>query len=132
MENVKMAVPVVSPDEEPILTLAPSAELMTEAISFVETDTNAPVETITHDIETPGPVIEKVKVAPPVLCPVEKQTLSPCEENGKEATIIDTDKTVPLRKKKKSILVSPTERSPQSLQDHLRLWLQCNVIKPPS
>ncbi|CAH1723289.1 unnamed protein product [Aphis gossypii] len=128
MDNVEIAVPVMCPDEEPILTPAPSAELMTEAISFVETVTNAPVETITHDIEIPE--MEKVEVAPLVVCPVEKQTLSPSEESDKETTIIDTDKTVPLRKNKKSILVGSAETSPQCLQDHLRLWLQCNVIEP--
>ncbi|CAH1722671.1 unnamed protein product [Aphis gossypii] len=85
---------------------------MTEAISFVETDTNEPVQTITHDIETPGPEMEKVEVAPPVVCPVGKQTLSPSEESDKETetTIIDTDKTVPLRKKKKSRFLSALRR----------------------
>jgi len=99
-----MTVPVVCPDEELMLTPAPSAELMSEAISFVETDTNAPVVTITSDIETPGPEMEKVEVAPSVVCPLEKQTLSPREESDKETTIINTDKTMPSLKKKSRFL----------------------------
>ncbi|KAF0711869.1 mucin-17-like, partial [Aphis craccivora] len=71
IKNVELAVPVVSPEEEPILTPAPSVELMTEAISFADTDTNAPVKTITSDIETPGPEIENIEVAQPVVCPEE-------------------------------------------------------------
>ncbi|KAF0767734.1 mucin-17-like, partial [Aphis craccivora] len=110
IKNVELTVPVVCSDEELILTPAPSAELMTEAISFVETDTNTPVETITSDNETPGIKLEKVEVAPSVVSSLEKQTLSPREEsdNYTETTIIETDKTyisvVPSRKKKSRFL----------------------------
>jgi len=108
MNNVEIAVPAVCPDEELMLTPAPSAELMTEAISFVETDTNATVETIISDNETPDIELEKVEdveVAPSVVCPLEKQALSPREESdNKETIIIDTDKTVPSRKKKSRFL----------------------------
>ncbi|KAF0766522.1 hypothetical protein FWK35_00009707 [Aphis craccivora] len=56
---------------------------------------------LTHDIETPGLEMENVEVAPPMVCPMEElQTLSPREESDKGTTIIDTDKTVTLRKKK--------------------------------
>ncbi|KAF0772542.1 mucin-17-like [Aphis craccivora] len=104
-ENVKMAVSVVNPDEEPILITAPSAELMTtKVISFVETDTNAPIETITSDFKTPGPEMEKVEVAPSMVCPVEKQKLSPSKESDKETTFIDTEKMVPSRKKSRFLL----------------------------
>lgn len=67
MENVEIVVPLVCPDEEPpILTPASSAELITtDVISFVKTDTNAPIETVTSDIESPGPEIENVEV----VCP---------------------------------------------------------------
>jgi len=68
IKNVEMAVPVACPDEEPILTTAHSTELMTtEAISFVETDTNAPSKKLTYDIETPGPEMENIEVVPPVV-----------------------------------------------------------------
>lgn len=98
-----MAVPVVCPDEDSILTPTHSAELMTtEAISFVETDTNAPAKT--YDIETLGPEMENIEVAPPVVSPAEEQTLSPGEKSDKQTTIINTDKTVPLRKKKSRFL----------------------------
>jgi len=79
---------------------------MTKAISFLETDTNAPVEIKTYDTVTPGPeMMENDEVAPPVVCLVEElQTLSPTEESDKETTIVDTDETVPLRKKKNRYL----------------------------
>jgi len=50
IKNVELTVPVECSDEELILTPVPSAKLMTEAISLVETDTNAPIETITSGI----------------------------------------------------------------------------------
>ncbi|XP_027849451.2 zonadhesin-like isoform X3 [Aphis gossypii] len=76
-KNVEVAVPVVYPGEEPTLKPAHSTELMTEAISFVETDTNAPVDTPTCEIEIPGPETDDIEVARPVVCPAEEETLSP-------------------------------------------------------
>jgi len=84
IKNVEKAVPVVCPDEEPIFTPAHSAELMTaEAISFVETDTNASAETLTYDIETPGPEMENIEVAPPVVSPAEEQSTDVVAGRGK-------------------------------------------------
>jgi len=105
-KNIEVTTPVVCPEEEETLSPEHSTELMTtEAISFVETNTNAPVETSTYVIETPGPEMENVEVAPPaVVSPMKEQTLPPGEENEKQTTLIDTGKTVPLRKKKSRFL----------------------------
>ncbi|CAH1708138.1 unnamed protein product [Aphis gossypii] len=74
--NVEVAVPVVYPGEEPTLKPAHSTELMTEAISFVESDPNAPVDTPTCEVEMPGLESDNIEVAKSAVCPAEEETLS--------------------------------------------------------
>ncbi|CAH1724826.1 unnamed protein product [Aphis gossypii] len=74
--NVEVAVPVVYPGEEPTLKPAHSTELMTEAISFVELDPNAPVDTPTCEVEMPGLKSDNIEVAKSAVCPAEEETLS--------------------------------------------------------
>ncbi|CAH1721730.1 unnamed protein product [Aphis gossypii] len=107
-DNIEVAKSAVCPAEEETLSLAHSTELMTtEVISFVEADTNAPVETSTCVIETFGPNMENVAVAAPpaVVSLTEVQALSSGEKKSdKQTSIIDKDKTVPLEKKKSRFL----------------------------
>ncbi|XP_050054865.1 mucin-17-like isoform X2 [Aphis gossypii] len=87
-KNVEVAVPVVYPGEEPTLKPAHSTELMTEAISFVETDTNAPVDTPTCEIEIPGPETDDIEMARPVVCPAEVETLSPAHSTELMTSVV--------------------------------------------
>ncbi|KAE9526230.1 hypothetical protein AGLY_013861 [Aphis glycines] len=99
-KNVEVAVPVVYPGEEPTLKPAHSTELMTEAISFVETDTNAPVDTPTCEIEIPGPETDNIEVARPVVCPAEEETLSPAHSTELMTTevisFVEADTNAPV------------------------------------
>ncbi|XP_050056177.1 uncharacterized protein LOC126549833 [Aphis gossypii] len=107
-DNIEVAKSAVCPAEEETLSLAHSTELMTtEVISFVEADTNAPVETSTCVIEAFGPNMEYVAVAAPpaVVSLTEVQALSSGEKKSdKQTSIIDKDKTVALEKKKSRFL----------------------------
>ncbi|CAH1723155.1 unnamed protein product [Aphis gossypii] len=92
--NVEVAVPVVYPGEEPTLKPAHSTELMTEAISFVEPDPNAPVDTPTCEVEMPGLESDNIEVAKSAVCPAEEETLSLAHVEADTNALVETSTCV--------------------------------------